>query len=164
MTTEPSTGSTSQLLLDEASIEALRERLYPELEKAIRASVRRALFGELAEQPIPLYYDRFIVSEIRRLEEAIERNGERIAELKGYIDERTGELREYIDQRIGELREHIDQRLTNVDTRLNTIETRLIEQREDIFRYIDRTAFWTRVMNGVVLALLAALIAKLLLG
>jgi len=145
MTAKPGTKSTSQLPLDEANIEALRERLYPELEKAIRASVRKELFGELAEQPIPLYYDRFIVSEIGRLEEAIERNGERIAELRGYIDERTGELREYIDQR------------------MTTIETRLTEQREDIFRHIDRTAFWTRVMNGAVLAL-AALIAKLLLG
>lgn len=146
MSAKPGTKSTSQLPLDEATIEALRERLYPELEKAIRASIREELLGERAEQPMPFYYDRFIVSETKRLEEAIERNGERIGELRGYIDERIGELRGYIDQR------------------LTAIDTRLTEQKKDIFRHIDRTAFWTRVMNGAVLALLAALIAKLLLG
>jgi hypothetical protein len=142
MTARIGTGSTSQLPLDEATIAALRERLYPELEKTIRASVKKELLGERAEQPMPLYYDRFVVSETRRLEGAIERNGERI----------------------DEFREYIDQRLTSVDVRLTTIETRLTEQKEDIFRHIDRMAFWTRVMNGAVLALLAALIAKLLLG
>jgi chromosome segregation ATPase len=74
------------------------------LQEVVLKGVREELRREWEERPLPLYYDRFISSETRRLEEAINRNGQRIDEL--------GERLKQVEQRLGSVEERV-YRLSN---------------------------------------------------
>ncbi|MGH2543044.1 MAG: hypothetical protein ACRDIB_09615 [Ardenticatenaceae bacterium] len=112
---------------DEATLDALQARLYPRLRETLLEALR-----EEREQ-VPPYYEQFIASEIQRVEEAIERNGQRIDELRTYVDARFEEVLRRNDQRIDELRAYMDVRFEQIEGRFEQIEGRFeqIERRLD---------------------------------
>lgn len=103
--------------IDKETLESLQQALYPRLRDHLVSEVGDRLLREAAEQPVPMYYDRFIGSEIQRLEEAIERNGQRIGDLREEMDRRFSEAKEEREQlrvemsrRLGEAKEDRDHR------------------------------------------------------
>ena len=67
-----------------------------------------------SEEKIPLYFDRYVGSELRAL-------GHRITDLKGtmderfaHIDQRITDLKKSTEQRITDLRESTEQRITDL--------------------------------------------------
>lgn len=103
--------------IDEETLESLQQALYPRLRDHLVSEVGDRLLREAAEQPVPMYYDRFIGSEIQRLEEAIERNGQRIDDLREEMERRFTEakeereqLRSEMNRRFGEAKEDRDRR------------------------------------------------------
>jgi len=117
--------------VDETTLDVLQARLYPRLEQALLASMRRE------RERVPPYYEQFVGSEIRRLEEAIEYNGQRIEETRERLERRIEELRLYIDHRFTQVDQRfaqvdqrfaqMDQRFAQVDQRFDRLETRLDE-------------------------------------
>jgi len=124
--------------VDETTLDVLQARLYPRLEQALLASMRRE------RERVPPYYEQFVGSEIRRLEEAIEYNGQRIEETRERLERRIEELRLYIDHRFTQVDQRfaqvdqrfaqmdqrfaqVDQRFAQVDQRFDRLETRLDE-------------------------------------
>jgi flagellar capping protein FliD len=170
--------------VDEQLVRVLRERLLPDVQAAVRAGIAEEL-STRPEQPMPLYYDRFISAEIRRLDESIAHVGERIDALKEYVDQRFDEVDQrfdavdqhftlmdqhftLVDQHFDEQRTYVDQRFTSVDQHFDDLERRLIaldqrlrDQRDEILRHVDRSDMWTRALFGVVLAMMTAVLVKL---
>ena len=117
--------------VDETTLDVLQARLYPRLEQALLASMRRE------RERVPPYYEQFVGSEIRRLEEAIEYNGQRIEETRERLERRIEELRLYIDHRFTQVDQRfaqvdqrfaqVDQRFAQMDQRFDRLETRLDE-------------------------------------
>jgi hypothetical protein len=142
--------------VDEQLVRVLRERLLPDVQAAVRAGIAEEL-GTRPEQPMPLYYDRFISAETRRLDESIAHVGERIDALKEYVDQRFDEQRTYVDQRFTSVDQHFD----DLERRLIALDQRLRDQRDEILRHVDRSDMWTRALFGVVLAMMTAVLVKL---
>ncbi len=111
MATQEATKLPSEL--DEETLKVIQDRLYDRLREPLLLEIRERLMAEAAEQPIPLYYDRYIASQIQRLEEAIERNAQRIMELGEEVDRRFGEM----DRRFAEAREGRTALRTEMDRR-----------------------------------------------
>ena len=108
--------------------------------------------GEV-EYRIPPYFDRYqeerekrYQSELHRVEEAVDRNSDKIDELKEGMDRRFGEA----DRRFGELKEGMDRRFSEVDRRFS-------ELREDIGQRFDEQAFWMKLMFGTLASMMVAI-------
>jgi len=125
--------------VDETTLDVLQARLYPRLEQALLASMRRE------RERVPPYYEQFVGSEIRRLEEAIEYNGQRIEETRERLERRIRieELRLYIDHRFTQVDQRfaqVDQRFAQVDQRFAQMDQRFdrLETRLERFAQVDQ--------------------------
>ena len=117
--------------IDKETLESLQQALYPRLRDHLVSEVGDRLLREAAEQPVPMYYDRFIGSEIQRLEEAIERNGQRIGDLREEMDRRFSEakaereqLRFEMNRRFGGAKEEREQLRSEMNQRFEQMERR----------------------------------------
>jgi hypothetical protein len=135
MTNGGDSPNQAEYQVDEQLVRVLRERLLPDVQAAVRAGIAEELRVRL-EQPMPLYYDRFISAELRRLDESIAHVGERIDALKEYVDQRFDEVDQrfaVVDQRFAEQQSSMDQRFaeqrTYMDQRFTTVDQRFAEQR-----------------------------------
>ncbi|MFQ5595284.1 MAG: hypothetical protein ACE5HA_14150, partial [Anaerolineae bacterium] len=54
--------------VDEETLDTLQQTLYTRLREPLLMEIRESLLQAATEQPIPLYYDRFVTSETRRLQ------------------------------------------------------------------------------------------------
>ena len=102
------------------------------------------------EYHIPPYFDRYqeerekrYQSELHRVEEAVDRNSERIDDLKEYMDQRFDELRSDMDRRFGE------------------VDRRFDELRSDMDRRFNEQAFWMKLMFGTLASMMIAILIKL---
>ena len=105
MSNQTTAEEPTPIPLDEDTLNALQERLFVRLQESLLAALREDL---RREQPLPLYYDRFIGSGTKRLEEAIARSGERIEEVRRSLDA---------------FKEHVEQRFEKVDRQFHEMNT-----------------------------------------
>jgi len=104
-------------LIDETTLDVLQTRLYPRLEQSLLVSMRRE------QERVPPYYEQFVGSEIRRVEEGIE-----------HLDRRIGELRLSMDQRFTQ----VDQRFDRVDQRFDQVDQRFVGMEQRFDRCFDQ--------------------------
>ena len=96
---------------------------------------------EKEEIPIPLYFDRYVTSELRAL-------GQRITDLKESMDERFVQVdRRFseVDRRFVEFKEYMDERFAQVDRRF-----------EDVDKRFDKLEKW---IIGLFFPLIAGILA-----
>ncbi|MFQ5858738.1 MAG: hypothetical protein ACE5LU_24320 [Anaerolineae bacterium] len=131
------TEGDQPMSIDEETLKAVQDTVYERLREPLLAEIRERLIAEAAEQPMPLYYDRYITSQTQRLEEGIERNGQRIMELQREMDRRFTEARE--DRQA--LRDEIDRRFTEAkedrQALRGEINRRFTELRGEINRHFE---------------------------
>jgi len=82
---------------------------------------------EREEISVPLYFDRYVASELHAL-------GQRITDLKGIIDERFVAFKESMDGRFAAFKESMDERFAHMDERFVTLK----ESIEARFAQVDR--------------------------
>ncbi|MFQ6058837.1 MAG: hypothetical protein ACE5MB_08190 [Anaerolineae bacterium] len=92
---------------------------------------------EIREEGVPYYYERYqeardehLASEIRRLEEAISYNAERIRDFREYVAQRF----DAVDQRF----EAVDQRFNSVDQRFSDYQVFLDQRLSDYKAFVDQ--------------------------
>ncbi len=119
MSNQTTAEEPTPIPLDEDTLNALQERLFVRLQESLLAALREDL---RREQPLPLYYDRFIGSETKRLEEAIARSGERIEEVRKAIVLNSQRIEEVI-RSLDAFKEHVEQRFEKVDRQFHEMNT-----------------------------------------
>ncbi|MFQ5855219.1 MAG: hypothetical protein ACE5LU_06205 [Anaerolineae bacterium] len=96
--------------------------------------------GKELREEAPVYFERyqqareeFLAAELRRLEEAIGHNADRIRDFREDVDRRLVELRSHIDQHFDESDRRIDARFVAVDQRFTAVDQRFtaVDQRFD---------------------------------
>lgn len=143
--------------------------------------------GEELREEAPVYFERYqqareeyLAAELRRLEEAIGHNADRIRDSRDLmelrfqqVDRRFVELRADIDQRFTASERHIDeqfaavdqrfaavdQRFESVDQRFDSLERQMDHRFQDIKAGLQRSDRWTQVFFGTTLAFLVAILA-----
>ncbi|MFQ6040133.1 MAG: hypothetical protein ACE5PV_04690 [Candidatus Poribacteria bacterium] len=127
------------------------------------------------EIPIPLYFDRYVTSELRSLgqritdlkesmEERFTQVDRRFVEFKEYVDERFAqvdrrfvEFREYVDKRfdgVDKQFDGVDKQFDGVDKRLDGVDKRL-DRMDGRFDKLDATLKW---VIGLVIGLFSPII------
>jgi len=114
--------------MDETTLDVLQARLYPRLEQALLVAMHRE------RERVPPYYEQFVGSEIRRVEESIEHLDRRIEETSEQLNRRIEETSEQLNRRIEETNRrieetnhHIEELRLSIDQRFARLETCLDE-------------------------------------
>lgn len=115
------------------------------------------------EIPVPLYFDRYVVSELRSL-------GNQIVGLKGSMDERFvqvdrrfAELRERIDERFVQFDKRIDERFAQVDERIDNLDERINNLKESVDKLGANIKWIIGLFSPVIVGILA-IIVKMFFG
>ena len=120
---------------------------------------------EKEEIPVPLYFDRYVTSELRAL-------GQRITDLKENMDERFAQVDNHfreVNRRLVEFKGYMDERFAQVDRRFSEVDRRFVELKEDVdkrfdgvdkrFDKLDATLKW---VIGLVIGLFSPIIVGIL--
>ena len=110
------------------------------------------------EIPIPLYFDRYVASELRAL-------GQRITDLKGIMDERFAHMDKRfvrIDERITDLKETMDERFValkvNIEERFAQVDRRF----EEVNQRLDKLESTLKWASGLLAGLFVPVIVGIL--
>lgn len=142
--------------IDEATLKALQDELASRLERTLVPRLREEVLKAIPEESLPPYYDRYVVSEIRRLEQAIERVDQRVDELKGLMLQRF----EAVDEQfrlIHDEFERIDDRFERNDKRFERIDDRFERMEAELRRLNDTIRNWILVAVAILGALITIL-------
>jgi len=146
------------------------ERVLEVVVEDLAATVRERM-GKPLTVEVPLYFDRYVTSEINRLSGQIadlEKDvAQGFAELRGEMDRRFGE----VDRRFGELRGEMNQRFEEVDRRFGEVDRRFGEVRgemnrrfEQVDRRFDRIDHWFLGVGVPLVLGILAIIVKVFFG
>jgi len=106
--------------------------------------------------PVPLYFDRYVASELRAL-------GQQIVALKDSMDERFDRVDNrftQVDRRINELKESMEGRFVQVDRRVDELKESVDKRFDKVDKRFDKLDVYIKwiiglslFVNGCVLAL-----------
>jgi hypothetical protein len=108
------------------------------------------------ETSVPLYFDRYVASELRAL-------GQQIVALKESIDERFVQFEKRIDEHFVQ----IDGRFTEVDRRFIEVDRRFTDLKESVDKRFDKsdaTLRWIIGLFSPVIIGILAIIIKMFFG
>jgi hypothetical protein len=119
------------------------------------------------ETSVPLYFDRYVASELRAL-------GQQIVALKESIDERFVQFEKRIDERFIQFEKRIDEhfvqidgRFTEVDRRFIEVDRRFTDLKESVDKRFDKsdaTLRWIIGLFSPVIIGILAIIIKMFFG
>jgi tetrahydromethanopterin S-methyltransferase subunit G len=144
------------------------------------------------EIPIPLYFDRYVVSELRSLgnqivglkgsmDERFVQVDRRFTELKGsmdgrfiqvekrmderfvQVDRRFVELKESIDERFVQFDKRVDERFARVDERIDNLDERINNLKESVDK-LGANIKWIIGLSSPVIVGILAIIVKMFFG
>jgi tetrahydromethanopterin S-methyltransferase subunit G len=122
------------------------------------------------EIPVPLYFDRYIVSELRSLRDGIVGLDRRFVDFKEGIDERFVQIDERfvqfekrIDERFVHFDKRIDERFARVDVRIDNLDVRIDNLQESVDK-LGANIKWTIGLFSPVIVGILAIIIKMFFG
>jgi DNA anti-recombination protein RmuC len=108
------------------------------------------------EIPVPLYFDRYVASEIRSLREQIVSLDRRIEERFVQVDRRFADLKESMDERFVQFEKRIDERFARSDERIDNLQ-------ESVDK-LGANIKWIIGLFSPVIAGILAMIVKMFFG
>ena len=105
--------------------------------------------------PVPLYFDRYVASELRAL-------GQQIVALKDSMDERFDQVDNrftQVDRRIGELKESMEGRFVQVDRRIDELKESVDKRFDKVDKRFDKYDANTKWVIGLFFPIIAGILA-----
>jgi DNA-binding transcriptional MerR regulator len=126
------------------------------------------------EIPVPLYFDRYVVSEIHALGNQITQVDRLLGDRITQVDRRIDDLKEsmegrftqiegrftQVDRRIDDLKESMEERFTQVDRRIDELK----ESVDKLFDKSDATIKWVIGLFSPFIVGILAIIVKMFFG
>jgi hypothetical protein len=100
------------------------------------------------EIPVPLYFDRYVASELRAL-------GQQIVALKESMDERFVQFEKRIDEHFVQ----VDRRFTEVDRRFTEVDRQFVELKESFDKRFDKSEANIKWVIGLFFPIIAGILA-----
>jgi chromosome segregation ATPase len=126
------------------------------------------------EIPVPLYFDRYVVSEIHALGNQITQVDRLLGDRITQVDRRIDELKEsmegrftQVDRRIDELKESMEGRFTQIEGRFTQVDRRIDELKESVDKRFDKSDANTKWIIGLfspVIIGILVIIVKMFFG